>query len=158
MMTGMSEPSGYPPYEPGPDLPALRPPRPALPGHRLGRAEGVTTRVEGHGAQSASETVLAFRLVDALTPVPSEVELRRRTIAGTVRDGDWVEVAGEPGPSGRLEPLRVTNLSTRSEVSSVGSSRGPVARVLAVLFVLFFLVVLGVILYGAYDMFVLEGF
>ena len=157
MLGTMSEPPGYPPYEPGSDLPVSRPPRPASPGHRLGRADGVSTRVEGRGSEAASQTVLAFRLVDPQTAMPSEVEIRGRTIAGTVRDGDWVEVAGEPGPSGRLEPLRVTNLSTRSEVSSVGSSRSPVARVLAVLFVLFFLTVLGAILYGFYDMFVLEG-
>ena len=158
MLSGVSEPPGYPPYEPGPDLPATRPPRPAAPGHRLGRAVGVTTRVEGRGSESASQTVLAFRLVDPQTSAPTEVELRGRTIAGTVRDGDWVEVAGEPGRSGRLEPLRVTNLTTRSEVSSAGSPRSPAGRVLAVLFILFFLVVLGVILFGAYQVFTEGGF
>lgn len=104
--------------------------------------------MEGLGRDTASSTVLGFRLVDPHTLALTEVELRGRSIAGTVQDGDWVEVAGEPGRSGRLEPTRAANLTTGSEVTVIGSSRTPLARVLAVLVVLFFLVVLGVIAYG----------
>ena len=76
---------------------------------------------------------MAFRLVDASTGQPTEVELRGRSIVGTVRDGDWVEVPGPVGRSGRLEPLTVHNLTTRSKVVARGSSRSPAARVVAVL-------------------------
>jgi hypothetical protein len=118
----------------------------------MGRAEGVTVRVESRGSTTSSETVLAFRLVDPQTSRPTEVELRGVSIAGTVRDGDWVEVAGEPARSGRLEPLRVTNVTTGSEVSAVGSSRSPAARVLAVVILLVFVVVLAVILFNVVGM------
>lgn len=154
----MSEPDGFTPDEARGNLPASGPPRAASPGHRLGRVAGVTSRIEGRGANMPTETVLGFRLVDPHTSVPVEVELRGRSIAGTVREGDWVEVAGEPARSGRLEPLRVANLTTGSEVSAVGTSRSPVGRVLAVLFVLLFLVVLGFIAYNAYGAFTDPGF
>jgi len=156
-MTCMSEPSGFPPYEPD-RLPSEQPPRPASAGHRVGRAEGVSTRVEGRGSQYASVTVLGFRLVDPQTGRPAEVELRGRSISGTVREGDWVEVAGEPARSGRLEPSRVTNLTTGSEVGAAGDTRGPLAKTLAVLIVLFFLVVLGFIVHGAYGVITGSGF
>jgi hypothetical protein len=119
---GVSEPTGFPPYEPGSDLAATRSPREAAPGHRLGRAAGVQTRVESQGDFS-SETILTVRLVEPGSPRPLEVELRGRTLAGTVRDGDWVEVTGEPGRSGRLEVPAVTNVTTGAEVQAVGSSR-----------------------------------
>jgi len=127
MMARMSEPGGFAPYEPD-RLPSNRAPRPASPGHRVGRAEGVSTRVEGQGSEHASQSVLGFRLVDPGTGRPAEVELRGRTISGTVREGDWVEVAGEPGRSGRLEPRKVTNLTTGSEVGSAGDPRGRAPR------------------------------
>ncbi len=130
------------------DLPAHHPPRAPAPGHRIGRAAGVTTRVEGLGRETTSSTVLGFRLVDPVTSALAEVELRGRSIAGTVQDGDWVEVADRPSRSGRLEPAHVLNLTTGSEVAAIGSRRGPLARVLAVLFVLVFLLVLAVIAYG----------
>jgi hypothetical protein len=101
---------------------------------------------------------MAFRLVDPQTSRPTEVELRGLSIAGTVRDGDWVEVAGEPARSGRLEPLRVANVTTGSEVSAVGSSSSPVARVLAVVIILVFLVVLAVILFNVVGMLREPGF
>jgi hypothetical protein len=124
----------------------------------MGRAEGVTVRVESRGSTTSSETVLAFRLVDPQTSRPTEVELRGLSIAGTVRDGDWVEVAGEPARSGRLEPRRVTNVTTGSEVSAVGSSRSPAARVLAVVILLVFVVVLAVILFNVVGMLTDPGF
>jgi hypothetical protein len=124
----------------------------------MGRAEGVTMRVESRGSTTSSVTVLGFRLVDPQTSRPTEVELRGLSIAGTVRDGDWVEVAGEPARSGRLEPLRVTNVTTGSEVSAVGSSRSPAARVLAVVIILVFVVVLAVILFNIVGMLADPGF
>ena len=132
-------------------MPSWKPPREALPGARIGRAEGATTRVEGRGSDARSETVLAFRMVDPASGTPTEVELRGSSIAGTVRDGDWVEVMGDPGRSGRLEPRRVHNLTTRSDVVTDGSSRGPVARVVAVLVVLFFVLVLAGILVSLFQ-------
>lgn len=151
---------GPEPEHPSPwrqDLPA-RQPRPASPGHRVGLVQGVATRVENLGSNLSSSTVLGFRLVDPATTTATEVELRGRSIAGTLRDGDWVEVAGEPGRSGRLEPDRVTNLTTSSEVTAIGAGRGPLAKVLAVLFVLLFLVVLVVIGYGVVTMLGEPGF
>jgi hypothetical protein len=154
----MSHPEPYPPSEPDRDPATRWPPRAAAPGCRVGRVEAVTTRVEGRGSSTSSETVLAFRIVDSQTGVPSEVELRGRSIAGTVHQGDWVEVAGEPTRSGRLEPLRVANLTTHAEVSVVGSSRSPAARVLAVVIVLVFLVVLVVLVVNAVQLFTQPGF
>ncbi|WP_375424258.1 hypothetical protein [uncultured Friedmanniella sp.] len=137
----MSEPSGFPPYEPD-GLPASRPPRPAAVGHRVGRAEGVATRVESQGTERSSETILAFRLVDPASGRPVEVELRGRSLAGTVRDGDWIEAAGEPGRSGRLELARVTNLTTSSEVTAVGSSATAGAKVFKIVFLIIFVAIL----------------
>ena len=154
---GVSEPSGYRPDEPRPDLPVSYPPRSASPGHLLGRAEGVAIRVESQGSES-SQTVLSFRLADAMSGQPTEVELRGRSIAGTVQNGDWVEVESRPTRSGRLEPLVVANLTTRSEVRATGSSRSPVGRALAVVFVLVFLVVLAFIVLGFLTTFGEGGF
>ena len=139
---GMSEPSGYRPDEPRPDLPVSYPPRAAAAGHRVGRVQGVTTRVESPGSTVASQTVLAFRLVEHGSAQPREVELRGRSIAGTLQDGDWVEVAGEPGRSGRLEPERVTNLTTGSEVTALGSASSRAGRFTKAAFLVFFLLVL----------------
>lgn len=155
---GVSEPSGLRPDEPRPDLPASYPPRSASPGHLLGRAEGVGIRVEAHGSESSSETVLSFRLTDPLSGQPTEVELRGRSLAGTVQNGDWVEVESRPTRSGRLEPLVVANLTTRSEVRAVGGSPSPLGRVLAVVFVLVFLAVLAVVVVGFITTFRGTGF
>ena len=105
--------------------------------------------MEGRGSNASSETVLAFRLVDPASGELSEVELRGSSIAGTVRDGDWVEVTGEPAHSGRLELVRVHNLTTRSDVVATGGRRSAAGRLVAVLFVLFFLLVLVGVLFVA---------
>ena len=143
----VSEPDSVLPSLPPSNVPAGEPARPSVPGARVGRAAGVHTRVEARGERS-SRTVLAFRLVDPATGLPTEVELRGPSISGTVREGDWVEVAGTPGRSGRLEPGRVVNLTTRSEVSVAGVVRGPLAKALAVLLVLFFVGVLLALVFG----------
>ncbi|SDR69335.1 hypothetical protein SAMN04488543_0068 [Friedmanniella luteola] len=139
-------------------MPTWKPPRPAVPGARVGRVEGATTRVEGHGANVRSESVLGFRLVDPQSGVPTEVELRGTSIAGTVRDGDWVEVAGEPGRSGRLEPSRVHNLTTRADVVVAGSDRSPMARMVALLIIVVFVIVAAVIIVGVVQVFGEPGF
>lgn len=137
----MSDPGEFPAYEPGPGLPATRPPRPAATGCRLGRADGVTTRVESHGSTTSSETILAFRLVEPGSARPLEVELRGRSLAGTVRDGDWVEAAGEPGRSGRLEVARVTNVTTGAEVTALGSSTTAGAKAFKIIFLIIFVAI-----------------
>ena len=153
---GVSEPSGHRPDEPRPDLPVSYPPRTASPGHRLGRAEGVGIRVEAQGSETSSQTVLSFRLSDPGTGRLSEVELRGRSIAGTVRDGDWVEMAGEPGRSGRFEPARVTNLTTGSEVTAIGSPNSTGGRITRVVFLMVFaallvaFVVIGVLVFQGF--------
>jgi hypothetical protein len=117
----------------------------------------VTTRVESHGTTASSETVLSFRLVDAESAHPLEVELRGRSLAGTVRDGDWVEVTGEPGRSGRLEVAAVSNLTTGSEVTAIGSSTTAGAKAFKVVFlVVFFAILLAVV--GSVIWMGLQGF
>lgn len=118
-------------------------------GHLVGRADGVITRVEGYSSNTSSTTVLSFRLDDPSGGRPVEVDLRGRTISGSVREGDWVEVADRRGRSGRVEVARLDNLTTGSQVSAAGSSRSPVVLVLAVLVGLIFVAVFVTIVYFA---------
>jgi hypothetical protein len=131
--------SGEPTPPPTP-LPVARPPRPASTGHLVGRVDGAATRVESYGHERSSQTVLSFRLLDA-GERPVEVELRGLSLAGTVRDGDWVEVADQRR-GGRIEAAALTNLTTGSEVKAVGSERSPGAKVFKVVFVAIFLAIL----------------
>lgn len=48
------------------------------------------------------------------------MQLRGRSLAGTVRDGDWVEVAGPPNALGRWDVATVQNLTTPSTVLVMG--------------------------------------
>lgn len=72
---------------------------------------------------------------------PLEVELRGSSLAGTVRDGDWVEVAGEVGRSGRLEVAKVTNVTTGSEVTAIGSSSTAGAKAFKIIFLIIFVAI-----------------
>ena len=126
------EPNGYP--VPVGDLP----PRPPSPGARIGRASGVEVRQE---AQRVSEnaaftiTVLAFRLLEPGNPQPLDVQLRGRTLTGTVREGDWVEVAGPPDALGRYDVAKVTNLTTGATVLVMGGRRSKAAATVMVVLV-----------------------
>lgn len=141
------EPGGY--VVPTGDLP----PRPPSPGARLGRANGVEVRRESQHASSnaVSElTVLAFRLLEPGNPQPLDVLMRGRSLSGTVRDGDWVEVAGPANDAGRWNVAKVQNLTTGSTVLVMGG-RGSKATtvvvlvVLAILTLLILLFVVGVV-------------
>jgi hypothetical protein len=152
MMCGMSDPSDFPVYEPEPRLPVTLPPRPAGPGQRVGRAQGVQTRVEGRGRDTSSETVTTFRILDADGGQPAEVELRGRTLSGTVQEGDWVELANQRAKSGRYEVDRLTNLTTGSEVASPRGLPKAAQVILLVVFAIIFLTVLGFIIVGVMTM------
>lgn len=146
----MTEPSDFLPYEPPkPSDPAERvpaevPPRAALAGQLLGRAEGVQLRTESRGNGSRDITVLAFRRHPAGTTTPYEVELRGTSLTGTVRDGDWVEVPAPSAPGNLLAPTRIMNLTSRTTVETVGDPRTPASRALRFvvigIFVVFLLV------------------
>lgn len=141
------EPGGYP--VPTSELP----PRPPAPGARVGRASGVEVRQESQYASSnatMSLTVLAFRLTEPGNPQPLDVLLRGRSLSGTVREGDWIEVAGPPDPTGRWNVDRVQNLTTGSTVVIMGGRRSKaatvvVAVVLSLLVLLLLLFVIGFI-------------
>jgi hypothetical protein len=148
----MSDPSDFPVYPPEPRLPAARPPRAPGPGQRLGRAQGVQTRVEGHGRETSSETVLTFRILDADGGQPAEVELRGRTLSGSVQEGDWVELLDRRATSGRYEVDRLTNLTTGSEVTTPKGLPKTVGIVFLVVFAIVFLTILGIIIAGAVSM------
>lgn len=143
----MSTPEPYSPLEPNREWTA---PTPAVPVGRgvgrVGQVTGALTRQEGSGPDVRGVTVTSFRLVDPQTGVPTEVELRGRSVVGTVRDGDWVEVPGAPGRSGRLEPLLMFNLTTRSEVVVKGRVRSTGATVAVALIVLVLVLVIPVII------------
>jgi hypothetical protein len=148
MMSRVSEPPGFPPYPSQPRLPVSQPPRYATPGHRIGRAQGVQTRVEGHGRDAGSETVLTFRLLDADGGRPADVELRSRSLSGTVQEGDWVEVVDRKAPSGRYQVAQLSNLTTGAVVETARGVAKGVRVLLAVVFVLIFVTVLGFIIAG----------
>jgi hypothetical protein len=140
-------------YEPGGYLVphGEQPPRPPAPGTRLGRANGVELRQEtqytGNNA-TYGMTVLAFRLVEPGSPQPLDVQLRGRTLSGTVREGDWVEVAGPPDATGRWDLTKVANLTTGATVVVVGGRRSKAATVVLVVFLSIILVVFGLIVVG----------
>jgi hypothetical protein len=148
----MSDPSDFPVYPPEPRLPATLPPRGAGPGQRVGRAQGVQTRVEGRGRETSSETVLTFRILDADGGQPAEVELRGRTLSGSVQEGDWVELLDQRAKSGRYEVDRLTNLTTGAEVATPRGLPKIVGIVFLVVFAIAFLTILGIIIAGAVSM------
>lgn len=149
---GMSDPSDFPVYPPDPRLPATRPPRTAGPGQRVGRAQGVQTRVEGRGSEASSQTVLTFRIIDADGGQPAEVELRGRTFSGSVQEGDWVELLDRRVRSGRYEVDRLTNLTTGSEVATPRGLPKVAQIILLVVFAIIFLTILGIIITGMVSM------
>ena len=126
------EPTGYPVPTGG------LPPRPPGPGARIGRASGVELRQE---AQRVSEnaaftlTVLAFRLFEPGNPQPLDVQLRGRSLAGTVREGDWIEVTGPPDAAGRWDVASVANLTTGATVLVAGGRRSRAATVVVAVLV-----------------------
>lgn len=138
----MTEPEGFSPYQPSPYVPATQPPRAAASGQRLGRADGVQTRVESHGHERSSETVLSFRLVEGTGERPVEVELRGTSLSGSIRDGDWIEVPDRLDRSGRLEVAAAHNLTTGSQVTARGSLKSPSVKVFRVIFLIVFLAIL----------------
>ena len=135
----MTQPSDFTPY--GADVPVpTAPPRPPAPGHLVGQAEGVTVRTESDPYVSTRLiTILGFRL-RVPGRVPLEVELRGLSLSGAVRDGDWVEVADRPGPTGMFTVSAVTNLTTGLPVTVTGVRR--VGRGFALAMAVFMLLVL----------------
>jgi hypothetical protein len=142
------------PFGQVPNLPANElPPRPPSPGGRIGRAYGAQVRQESQYSSNnanLSLTVLEFRLAEPGNPQPLDVLMRGRSLSGTVRDGDWVEVAGPPDVTNRWNVDKVQNLTTGSTVVVMGGRRSKAATVVVlvvlVLMLLFFgLVVIGVL-------------
>ena len=129
------------------------PPRPPSPGGRVGRAYGVTVRQESqHGSNSANLalTVLELRLAEPGNPQPLDVLMRGRSLSGTVRDGDWIELAGPPDATNRWNVAEVQNLTTGSTVVVLGGRPNTVVTVvalclMAVMILVFVLVVVGVL-------------
>ncbi|WP_460778957.1 hypothetical protein [Microlunatus antarcticus] len=140
------EPTGYPAPNGG------YPPRPPSPGARVGRASGVEVRQElqytGNNA-TYGMTVLAFRLLEPGNPQPLDVQLRGRTLSGTLREGDWVEVAGPPDATGRWDVTRVQNLTTAATVVAVGGRQGKAALTVLVVLACLILVIIGLVIVGA---------
>lgn len=123
------EPGGYPMPTGG------LPPRPPTPGTRIGRVSGAELRQElrpGADTSAYSLTVLAFRLLEPGNPQPLDVQLRGRSLSGTVRDGDWVEVAGPPDALGRWDVAKIANLTTGSTVTMMGGRRSKAATVVGI--------------------------
>ena len=141
------EPGGY--LVPGGE----QPPRPPAPGARIGRVSGVSVRQEAQRQSSSTTlglTVLELRLLEPGNPRPLDVLLRGRSLSGTVRDGDWVEVAGPPDATGRWNVARVQNLTTGATVVVMGGRPSRAATVvgvvlLSVMAVVVLLVVVGVV-------------
>ena len=81
------------------------------------------TRVEGRGNEASTVTVTRFRIVGPEGGQPAEVEIRGRTLAGTVHDGDGIEVLDQRARSGRYEVARLTaELSSRRDLPGVTAS------------------------------------
>lgn len=137
------EPAGYPVPTGG------FPPRPPTPGARVGRVSGAEVRQESQYASNSSAltlTVLSFRLLEPGNPQPLDVQLRGRSLSGTVRDGDWVEVAGPPNIANRWDVAKVANLTTGSTVLVMGGRRSKAATV--VLVVLLSIIALVLVLFA----------
>lgn len=130
-----------------------QPPRPPAPGARIGRVSGVSVRQEAQRQSSSTTlglTVLELRLLEPGNPRPLDVLLRGRSLSGTVRDGDWVEVAGPPDATGRWNVAKVQNLTTGATVVVMGGRPSKAATVvgvvlLSVMAVVVLLVVVGVV-------------
>ena len=113
----MSDSDGFPACEPRGGLPAPQPARSPTAGHLVGRVESSTTRVESRGRDFGSETMLTFRLLEPDGQGPRGVQLRGRSISGTVHDGDWVEgcTALVEHEDGRMEILHWADEIARRE-------------------------------------------
>ena len=133
-------PAGQPfgPPTDQPPLPAQElPPRPPAPGGRVGRAYGVQVRQESQYSSNnanLSLTVLEFRLAEPGNPQPLDVLMRGRSLSGTVRDGDWVEVAGTPDATNRWNVAKVANLTTGSTVVVLGGRPNRAVQVVLLVF------------------------
>ena len=140
----MSEPSDFAPCAT----------RPVPLGRRRGQAVGVELRRESAYANTNAHTeltVLAFRLMTSPDAAPLDVVLRGRSLLGTVRDGDWIELDAEPDRFGRYDLTRIDNLTTSSVVVATGRpARGPARAAVAViaLVVIVCLLVLMGVLFG----------
>lgn len=87
----------------------------------------------GDSTGRSGSTTLTFRL---RRPDGSlvEVMLRGLAIAGSVHDGDQVEVADRPDRSGRIEVVELRNLTTGAAVKAEGSPKSAGARVFRIVF------------------------
>ena len=128
------------------------PPRPAAPGHLVGRATSVQIRQEQLGEHS-SHTVLSIRVVTGAQAASVEVELRGTTISGSVHDGDWIEFPIAKVEGGRYTVQELANLSTGAQVEADAASKTPQAKVARVTFLLVFLAALAFIGYVAFQIF-----
>jgi len=81
-----------------------------------------------------SLTVLEFRLAEPGNPQPLDVLMRGRSLSGTVRDGDWIELAGPPDVTNRWDVAKVQNLTTGSTVVAFGGRPSKVATVIGLVF------------------------
>jgi hypothetical protein len=138
------EPLGAPGHLPAGELP----PRPPAPGARVGRAYGVQVRQESQYSSNnanLSMTVLEFRLAEPGNPQPLDVLMRGRSLSGTVRDGDWVELAGPPDATNRWNVGKVANLTTGATVVVLGGRSKAATVVVAITLVVVMIVVLVVV-------------
>lgn len=140
------------PVGPPSNLPASElPPRPPSPGARVGRAYGAQVRQESQYSSNntnLSLTVLEFRLAEPGNPQPLDVLMRGRSLSGTVRDGDWVELVGPPDVTNRWNVDKVQNLTTGSTVVVMGGRRSKAATVVMLVFLAIVLLVFVAIMIG----------
>ena len=125
--------------------PAHSSPAPARP--LVGRAESVSVVTQpgqagiGDANGSSGSTTVTFRL---RRPDESlvEVMLRGRAIAGSIHEGDQVEVPDRPDRSGRIEVVELRNLTTGAMVKAEGSPKSAGAKVFRIVFITLLVIVL----------------
>ncbi|MFC7621497.1 hypothetical protein [Microlunatus sp. GCM10028923] len=134
----MTESTEFPNHDggrlPEPAHSAAGPARPLV-----GRAESVSVVTQpgqvgiGDSTGRSGSTTLTFRL---RRPDESlvEVMLRGLSIAGSVHEGDQVEVPDRPDRSGRIEVVELRNLTTGARVKAEGSPKSGGARVFRIVF------------------------
>ena len=98
--------------------------------------------------RSLGLTVLELRLIEPGNPHPLDVLLRGRSLSGTVRDGDWVEVAGPPDATGRWNVAKVQNLTTGATVVVLGGRPSKVGTVVGLVLLGFILLVVVLVVVG----------
>ncbi len=127
---------------PEPARPSAGPAKPLV-----GRAESVSVVTQpgrvgiGEANGSSGSTTVTFRL---RRPDESlvEVMLRGLAIAGSIHEGDQVEVPDRPDRSGRIEVVELRNLTTGATVKAEGSPKSAGAKVFKIVFAVLLAIVL----------------